>query len=49
MMPFTAFLPVATLLGSVIQLRESTRPDPTPPEDGQGAIEAEYSARWDEE
>ena len=48
MLPFTAFLPVATLLGTVIRLRESSPPDPVA-EDPGAAIEAEYSARWDEE
>jgi hypothetical protein len=48
MLPFTAFLPVATLLGALIRLREKSppareaAPDPEP-----RAIEADYESRWE--
>ena len=46
-MPFTAFLPLATMLGAVIRFREHGRPGP-PPEGEPAAIEAEYRSRWDD-
>ena len=48
MMPFTAFLPVATVLGTLIQLREGDPPD-RPDDDPKPVIEAEYRSRWDED
>jgi hypothetical protein len=51
MLPFTAFLPIATVLGGLIRLRES-RPaglEHEPLESHPDAIEAEYEARWDSE
>ena len=49
MMPFTAFLPVATVLGTIIQLRESDPPEPPAGPDGSPpSLEAEYRSRWDE-
>jgi len=48
MLPFTAFVPLATLLGTVIRLRESS-PKQAAPDDPQASIEAEYRASWDED
>lgn len=48
MLPFTAFLPVATVLGALIQLRENDPPG-AEPEAGRAAIEAEYESRWEDE
>ena len=50
MVPFTAFLPLGTLAGALVRLR-GAKPD-EPPEEPPGAtesIEAEYSARWDDD
>lgn len=47
MMPFTAFLPLATVLGAVIRIRERGRPA-TSPDETAPAIEAEYRSRWDD-
>ena len=50
MLPFTAFLPLGTLVGTLVRLREAT-PEP-PSEELPGAspsIEAEYSAHWDDD
>ena len=47
MLPFTAFLPLATVLGTAIRLREARRPPPPP---GQATtLEAEYRSHWDED
>ena len=52
MLPFTAFLPLATLLGALTRLRERSQPkagvDVSPPSPAP-PIEAEYRSRWDEE
>ena len=48
-LPFTAFLPCATLLGTIIRWRE-TRPQAVESKTAPGAtpvIEAEYESRWD--
>jgi hypothetical protein len=48
MLPFTAFLPLATVLGTLIRLREGT-PPPQPPEGSAPTLEAEYRSRWDDD
>ena len=51
MLPFTAFLPCATLVGALIRWRE-TRPSAPEPSGAEGptpVIEAEYRSRWDRE
>ncbi len=48
MLPFTAFLPLATVLGTVIRWREGTRPAQLP-EGPAPTLEAEYRAHWDDE
>ena len=47
MMPFTAFLPLGTVLGTLIRLREGTPPE-DPPEGSPPTLEAEYRTHWDE-
>ena len=51
MLPFTAFLPLGTVLGALVRLHERSKPpagidtsktSATPP------IEAEYRSRWDD-
>jgi hypothetical protein len=48
MLPFTAFLPLATVLGTAVRLREGRRPVPPPP-DSPPTLEAEYRSHWDED
>ena len=48
MLPFTAFLPLATVLGTAIRLREGRRPLQPPP-DPPPTLEAEYRSHWDED
>jgi hypothetical protein len=51
MMPFTAFLPVATVVGALVRFRERNPPaveldtDPA----SRPAVEAEYRSSWDDE
>jgi hypothetical protein len=51
MMPFTAFFPVATVVGALVRLRERNPPpvevdaDPA----SRPAVEAEYRSSWDQE
>jgi hypothetical protein len=49
MLPFTAFLPVATLVGALIRLREKDLSAAEPPAaaDPPPALEAEYESSWD--
>ncbi len=51
-LPFTAYLPVATLLGAGVRLLEREPPgvDVPEPDTGRGpAIEAEYRSHWDDD
>lgn len=48
MLPFTAFLPLATVLGTAVRLREGRRPVPPPP-DPPPTLEAEYRSHWDDD
>ena len=48
MLPFTAFLPLATVLGTAIRLREGSRA-PASPSSPPPTLEAEYRSHWDED
>ena len=48
MLPFTAFLPLATLLGMAIRVREGRRPVEPPPGSTR-VLEPEYRSDWDDD
>ncbi len=51
MLPFTSFLPLATVLGALVRLKEKSRPPAGVDAAGASAtspIEAEYRSRWDD-
>ena len=52
MLPFTSFLPLATVLGVLVRLHEQSQPAPAiSSQGGSGAppIEAEYRTRWEDD
>ncbi len=52
MLPFTAFLPLATVLGVLVRLHEQSQPasaGSAPSQSRNPPIEAEYRASWDDD
>ncbi len=52
MLPFTAFLPLATVLGALVRLHERSQPAPAVSAQGRSRnppIEAEYRTSWDDD
>ena len=48
MLPFTAFVPLATAAGLVLDWRQKTRAAPETPVSGATTLEAEYRSSWDD-
>ena len=52
MLPFTAFMPLATVMGALVRLRERSQPAApidASPSSSAPSIEAEYRSRWDDD
>jgi len=49
MLPFTAFVPLATVAGLALDRRLKSRPVPERPSPGATTLEAEYRSSWDDD
>lgn len=49
MLPFTAFVPLATAAGLALDLFQRSRTSPEAPAPGAATLEAEYRSSWDDD